>query len=192
MNKVLLLHGYNGIPLIFYYIKQELEKLEYSVIMPSLPTQECLRYNIWREEFKNIKEDLGNDLIIIAHSGGNPFIIKYLKENNLKVNLYIGLAGFSDMFTTEGRKDLDEAVGSLVPSNEEIEKFKNNVKVRYCIYSDSDHIIPFEILRKHADNVNAKHWVIPNIGHMGRKSNLQKLPQVIEIIKKEMSSNSTN
>ena len=118
----------------------------------------------------------------MAHSGGNPFIIKYLKENKLNVEAYIGLAGFSDIFLTEGRKDLDEAAKDLAPTDEEIDYFKNNVKIRYCIYSDSDHIIPFEILKKHADNISAKHYVIPNIGHMGRKSNLQKLPQVIEII----------
>ena len=185
MKKVLLLHGYNGIPKVFLYIKEELEKLEYSIIMPSLPPQQGLRYDIWKKELESIKKDLKDELIVITHSGGNAFIIKYAKEKNLNIKLYIGLAGFSDRFLTEGRKDLDEAVESIVPSEEEINDFKNNVKIRYSIYSIDDHIIPFEILKKHADNVNAKHLMIPKIGHMGRKSDLRELPQVIEIIKKE-------
>lgn len=183
MQKVLLLHGYNGIPQVFYWIKEELEKMNYTVIMPNLPTQEGLRYNIWKEEFKNLKKDLDGELIVVAHSGGNPFIIKYLNESNLEIKLYIGMAGFSDLFTTVGRQDLDEAVRNLAPSQEEINNFKNSVETKYCIYSDSDHIIPFEILKKHCDNIDGKHFVIPNIGHMGRKSNLQELPQIIEIIK---------
>ena len=183
MKKVLLLHGYNGIPQIFYYIKTELEKLGLNVIMPSLPPQEGMRYHIWNKEFEKTKEQLTGELIVIAHSGGNPFIIKYMNENNLNIKFYIGLAGFSDIFKTEGREDLNEAVESLAPSTEEIINFKNNVYKKYCIYSDSDHIIPFEILKKHADNMNAEHIVIPNIGHMGRKSNLQELPEVITIIK---------
>jgi len=35
MEKVLLLHGYNGIPQMFHHMKDELEKLGYIVIMPS-------------------------------------------------------------------------------------------------------------------------------------------------------------
>ncbi len=34
-------------------------------------------------------------------------------------------------------------------------------------------------------NINAIEYMIPNIGHMGRKSNLQTIPEVIEIIKKQ-------
>ena len=114
MKKVLLLHGYNGIPQIFYWLKQELEKMDYTVIMPSLPAQEGVRYPIWKQE---------------------------------------------------------------------LEHFKQNVEKRYCMYSDNDHIVPFEVLQKHVENVDGIGKMIPNIGHMGRKSNLQTIPEVIEIIK---------
>ena len=40
MKKILLLHGYNGIPQIFYWLKTELEKMNATVIMPSLPPKE--------------------------------------------------------------------------------------------------------------------------------------------------------
>ena len=184
--KVLLLHGYNGIPKIFNWLKEELENMNYTVIMPSFPIKENMRYNIWKETFNNYKKEIEGELIVIAHSGGNPFIIKYFKENNMNIKLYIGLAGFSNAFLTEGREDLDEAVKSLEPTTEEIENFKNNVEKRYCIYSDNDHIIPIDILKKHVDNLEAKYYMIPNIGHMGNKSNLESLPKVIEIIKDNM------
>jgi len=183
MKKVLLLHGYNGIPPVFNWLKAELEKMGYAVIMPSLPTQENLRYDIWKSELENIKKDLmGRNISVIAHSGGNPFIIKYLRENKLNIHLYIGLAGFSDVFTTPGRKDLDEAVLSIAPNQSEIEYFKKNAKLRYCVYGNDDHIVPLEVLKKHAVNLSAKHYAISGIGHMGRKSNLQKLPLVIDLI----------
>ena len=185
MKKVLLLHGYNGIPPIFNWLKEELEKNKYTVIMPSLPTRENVRYNIWNKEFEKIKQDLNEEIIVIAHSIGNAFIIKYLKENNLNINLYISIAGLSDIFTTEGREDLDKAVKNLTPLQEEIDNFKNNVKKKYCIYSDNDHILSFEILKKHANNINGKHYMIPNMGHMGKKSGIEKIPEILEIIEKE-------
>ncbi len=183
MKKVLLLHGYNGIPKIFHWLKQELEKMQYMVIMPSLPKQEGVRYDIWKEEMEKLKNELQGQLIVVAHSCGNSFIIKYLQESNLDIKLYIGLAGFSDVYKIEGREDLYEAVKSVVPTQEELENFKQKVKKRYCIYSNNDHIVPFEILQKHAENVAGIGQMIPNIGHMGKKSNLQNIPKVIEIIK---------
>ena len=183
VNKVLLIHGYNGIPQVFKWLKSELEKMNYSVIMPSLPIQENMRYDIWKQEFETIKDEQKGKLIVVAHSGGNSFIIKYLKESGLNINTYIGLAGFSDVFKTEGRKDIDDMVESLASSKEDIENFKSNIDIKHCIYSDDDHIIPFEILQKHADNIEGTHHMIPHIGHMGKKSNLQELPKVIEIIK---------
>lgn len=183
MKKVLLLHGYNGIPQIFHWLKQELEKMDYTVIMPNLPPREGLRYEIWKKEIEKIKDDLKGEMIVVAHSAGNPFIIKYVKENSIDIKLYIGLAGFSDVYTTEGREDLNEAVKSVVPTQEELDNFKNKAKTRYCIYSNNDHIVPLEILEKHVNNVAGISYMIPNIGHMGRKSNLQTIPKVLEIIK---------
>ena len=116
MGNVLLIHGYNGIPQIFHYFKQELKKMGYTIIIPNLPTQEGMRYHIWKEHFNEIKEKLNDELIVMAHSGGNPFIIQYANENKLNIKLYIGLAGFSNKFLTDGRNDLNVAVESLAPS----------------------------------------------------------------------------
>lgn len=185
MKKVLLLHGYNGIPQIFHWLKQELEKMDYTVIMPDLPPREGLRYDIWKKEIDGIKKELQGELIVVAHSAGNPFIIKYLKGNNLDIKLYIGLAGLSDIYKIEGREDLYEAVKSVAPTREELDNFKSSVEKRYCIYSDNDHIVPLQVLKKHVENVDGIGCMIPNIGHMGRKSNLQSIPKVIEIIKNE-------
>lgn len=68
MKEVLLIHGYNGIPPIFYWLKQELEKLEYTVIMPNLPTQEGVKYYNWKQEFEKIKGNFKEEPIVIAHS----------------------------------------------------------------------------------------------------------------------------
>lgn len=68
MKKVLLLHGYNGIPKIFHWLKQELEKMQYRVIIPSLPSREGLRFAIWKEEMDKLGNQLQGELIVVAHS----------------------------------------------------------------------------------------------------------------------------
>ncbi|MCL2384022.1 MAG: alpha/beta hydrolase [Oscillospiraceae bacterium] len=185
MKKVLLLHGYNGIPPVFNYLNEELKKLQYDVIMPSLPIKENIRYDTWERELESIIRELEGELIVIAHSCSNPFLIKYLSDSKLNVKLYIGLAGFSNHFVKEGRKDLEKTMESLIPSEDEIDNFKYNVKAKFCIYSDNDHLVPFEILKQHVKNIEGQDYMIPNVGHMGNRSNLQELPQVIEIVNKE-------
>lgn len=185
MEKILLLHGYNGIPKIFYWLKQELENMGYMVIMPNLPIQEGVRYNGWKTEFESVKNKLKGEITVVAHSIGNSFLIKYLKQNKLNIKLYIGLAGFSNIYEAEGKKDLNDAIRDMQPLQEEIDYFKSKVKSRYCIYSNDDHIVPLEILEKHVQNIDATSFLIPKIGHMGRKSNLQTIPKVIEIIRNE-------
>lgn len=189
MKKVLLIHGYNGIPTIFEWLKDELEKMDYTVIMPVLPVQENVRYNIWKQEFNKYNYDLDQEIVVIAHSIGNSFVIKYLNESNLNITLYIGLAGFSDPFITPGKKDLDNAVKDLATSIEEINNFKNKVSIKYCIYSNDDYVVPFEVLKKHIRNINGIDYLIPGIGHMGKQSNLESLPQVLDIIKENSISN---
>lgn len=182
MKKVLLLHGYNGIPNIFYWLKEELEKMGLIVIMPILPTQENVRYSIWKDKFNKYKKELDGEIIVIAHSCGNPFIIKYFKEYDLNIRLYISMAGFSNLFTVDWSEDLNKAIKDLLPTEEEILNFKNKVQKKHCIFSDNDHVVPLSILKQHVDNVNGQQLLIPNIGHIGSKSNLKSLPQVIDII----------
>ena len=44
MKNVILVHGYNGIPKIYEWLKNELEKLKYNVILPEFPPREGVIY----------------------------------------------------------------------------------------------------------------------------------------------------
>ena len=53
---------------------------------------------------------------------------------------------------------------------------------RHSIYSDNDHIVPFELLEEFCQDIDSEAMLIKNIGHMGKKSGLEELPEVIKII----------
>ena len=53
---------------------------------------------------------------------------------------------------------------------------------RYSIYSDSDHLVPFKLLEQYCKDINSVAIPMKDIGHMGKKSGLEKLPKVIELI----------
>lgn len=182
MKNIIMIHGYNGVPKIYMWLKEKLEQKQYSVIVPEFPIQEGVIYDSWKNIFKDYNNYLNEETIIIAHSIGNEFIIKYLAENNISIKLYIGLAGFANVFEKEGKEDLNRAVKDFLVTEKEIEKFIELLDKRYSIYSDNDHIVPLEILEEYPKKIKAKSLLIKGIGHMGKKSGLEKIPEVLDII----------
>ena len=109
--------------------------------------------------------------------------IKYISKYGLQVGKYISLAGFSKDYYNEGKDVLNEKVKLTILSEKEKQDTKQLVIDRYSIYSNDDHIVPFELLKDFCRDIDSKPILIENIGHMGKKSGLEELPEVIEIIK---------
>ena len=124
MKNVLLVHGFNGIPKIFEYFKEELEKEGYNVIMPQFPVREEISIEGYFKIFENYKGIFNEDLIVVAHSIGNPMFIKYISKNKYKIGKYISLAGFSKDFYNEGKDILNEKVKLTILSKKEKEDAK--------------------------------------------------------------------
>jgi len=182
IDKVILVHGYNGIPKIFEYFRDELTKRGYEVIVPSFPTQTDITKESYSEVFDTHKDDFTDTTAVVAHSVGNILLVKYLCENNLRIGEYISLAGFGKPFEVNGRDDLNSVIKPLTLSTEEKEQIKKLTDYRYAIYSDNDHIVPFQVLKQYVEDISAEDHFVSGIGHMGRKSGLEKLPEVVELI----------
>jgi len=182
MKSVLLIHGFNGIPKIFEYFKEELEKLDYNVIMPEFPVREEITVEGYFAILDKYKDFFNENLIVVAHSIGNPMFIKYISKYGLKAGKYISLAGFSKDFFNEGKDVLNEKVKLTILTDKELNDIKTLVNEKYSIYSDSDHLVPLELLEQFCNDINAVAIPMKDIGHMGKKSGLEELPEVIKLI----------
>ena len=85
MKNVLLIHGFNGTPKIFEYFKEELEKSNYNVIIPDFPVREEITTEGYFKIFDKNKNYFNENLVVVAHSIGNPMFIKYISKNALEV-----------------------------------------------------------------------------------------------------------
>lgn len=185
MKNVLLVHGFNGIPQIFEYFKEELEELGYNVILPEFPVREDITVEGYFKIFDRYKQYYNENLIVVAHSIGNPMFIKYISKNSYKIGKYISLAGFSKDFFNEGKDVLNEKVKLTILSDQELNDVKNLINEKYSIYSDSDHLVPFELLEQYCKDIDSVSIPMKDIGHMGKKSGLTELPKVVELIKSD-------
>ena len=77
----------------------------------------------------------------------------------------------------------NRACKEFLVTESELENFKSRCSKKYSIYSNNDHIVPFEILQEYPKSIDAIPILIENIGHMGKKSGLEEIPKVVDIIK---------
>lgn len=186
MKNVFIIHGINGIPKIALWLKDELQTLGVDVTLPNFPPQEGATYDNWSKVLDGYKNKISDNTIIICHSIGNEFIIKYLINNNLHIDTYISLAGFAEVFINEGRDVLNKVVEHFHVSNEEIQKFITLTNKRYSFYSDNDHIVPFDILKNYPKTISSEPIFIPGVGHMGSKSGLESFPELLRLVKENL------
>lgn len=184
MKTAFILHGFNGDTTYTFgpSLKKFLEQKDYNVIMPNFPIRSEATFNGWSDILDKYKEYFNSETIVVAHSIGNPFFIRYIYNNKLKTKLYISVAGFCDLFRVEDREDLNSAFIDFAVNSDNIEYLKKSVPYRYSLYSDNDHVIPFNILKSFIDKIESNPIFISGVGHMGNRDNITRLPQIEKII----------
>ena len=184
MKRVILIHGFNGIPKMYEWLRDKLVAVGIEVILPSFPPQEGVVYEKWAEVLDSYRDYLNEDAIVVCHSIGNEFLIKYLFEKQLAIDSYIGLAGFADVFYHEEKEVLNRAVEKFLVSGDEKAYFVDATRKRFAIFSDDDHLIPRDVLEQYPREIQAQPILIPGIGHMGKRSGLEEFPALLELVQK--------
>lgn len=186
MKYAFIIHGFNGDTVYTFgpSLKKYLEENGYTVFMPNFPIRSEATYQKWSSILDNYKKYFNSETIVVAHSIGNPFFIKYLSSNKLSIKLYVSVAGFCDLFKVPNREDLNAAFIDFAVKETEINYAKENIIHRFSLYSDNDHVIPFDILQSFINKINSTPVFIKGVGHMGNRDNISRLPQIEEIILK--------
>lgn len=186
MKSAFILHGYNGDTLYTFgpWLRQKFEELGYDVYSPSFPIRLLSSYENWSSIFDPYLKYINDETIVIAHSISNPFILKYIASHNIKIKLYISVAGFCELFNVPGRQDLNEAFRRFAISDEEIEKSKILIKNRYSLYSDNDYVVPFNILENFSKKIDSIPVLMPGAGHMGKREKVTEIEKLIDIVKR--------
>lgn len=184
MKTAFIIHGFNGDTTYTFgpALKEYLTNIGYEVIMPNFPIRSDASYEKWSKILDEYKHLFNENTIVVAHSIGNPFYIRYIYDNNLKSKAYISVAGFCDLFTVDGREDLNLAFKDFAINETHINYLKESVPNRYSLYSNNDHVIPFNILESFIAKTGSIPVFIEGVGHMGNRDNISRLPQIEEII----------
>ena len=146
----------------YRFVEKTVVDRGYKCYVPEFPPIEQTIYPNWKKAFDKYKKFINKDTVIVTHSIGSIFIVKYLMENNLKIEKFIGVVSFNEKNPNSAHPDWEERNSTFFVNN--LGAFKNYAKERICFYSPTD-IYDFNVLDRFATAVDAKKVIIQNAGH---------------------------
>lgn len=183
MKSVFIIHSYNADTKDSF--SSSIEKLcknnNIEFYLPDFSVRSDAKYDKWEKILKQYYLDgkLNENSIVIAHSLGTQFMIKFIAKNNIKIDKYISVAGFIGF---KGREDLEKILESFQPTEEEYLISNSLINKRYSIYSDNDELNDISKLEKYAEKINGQKILLHNCGHFNPKSNVKEITEINNII----------
>lgn len=148
----------------------------FEIFAPQMPNRNNARYQEWKIWFEKIILFISDDVILVGHSLGGIFLVKYLSENvypkNIKAVLLVA--------TPFDNVGLKESLGDFILPKS-LENFSKQVKKIYLLFSKDDPVVPFEQVDKYKKALsNSKIIIFTDRQHFNNKF----FPEIVELIKK--------
>jgi serine hydrolase len=175
MKSAFIIHGTygNSKENWFPWLKQELEKSDYKVVIPDFPTPENQTLENWLNIFKKHEKDLNEKTILIGHSLGCAFILTLLEKHQAKaaylVSAFIGTLDICD---------IDELNFSFTEKKFDRNKIKSNCNKFTLFHSDNDPYVPLKKAEELKNKLDAKLIMINQAGHFNEKSGYKKFEEI--------------
>ena len=173
-----IIHGVYGNPQEnwFPWLKAELEKKGFEVIVPKFPTPINQSLESWLRVIKKFEDKINEETILIGHSLGAAFILNYLEQTNKKIKSAFLVAGYHKLLDNKF-KELNK---TFVDKEFDWKKIKKNCNKFFVFGSDNDEYISLEITKELAKNLDAELKIIHNGGHLNKKAGYDKFPELLD------------
>ena len=178
--KFFIIHGIYGHPEEnwFPWLKKELEKKEYQVVVPIFPTPIGQSLENWLKVIKKYEDEINNETVFIGHSLGAAFILNYLEKSDKEVKATFLVAGYHKMLDNKFR----ELNKTFVDKQFNWGTIKSRCNNFFIFASDNDEYIPLKVTKELANNLDAELIIINNGGHLNKQSGYYKFTPLLDKI----------
>lgn len=189
-----VLHSLNGdtIKIWGQDLKNHFNKQNIDVFLPEFPIRADSTY----EKFKKILQVyfdnciLNQNSIVIAHSIGNAYFIRFCQEMNYIPKAYIAVAPGAVYNIPSNRNDYTVKVKEQAYcKQEQLDFIKEKVDIKYCFYSDEGENKE-EIFKKFIKDTGSIGVYLKYYNHFDGYHRIYKIPELIELINKILKSES--
>jgi hypothetical protein len=149
----------------------------FDVLYPSFPNKHNANYEEWKIMFEKVLDIADKDLILVGHSLGGMFLVKYLSENKIDKNI----KGLFIVASPYKKADEDDRLSRFAHTGDirSIAESSDNI---YFIQSKDDVVVDFENLENFRKQLpDANYLVLEDRNHFFTKDSL---PEIVELIKR--------
>lgn len=185
MKNIFVLHSLNGDTLQFWGKDvEEVFKGSVDVVLPQFPIREKSSFENFDKILKPYLDrgELNKDSIVICHSIGNPYFIKFCRKYNFAPNNYIAVAPGAVYNFPSTRTDYIVEVKKQAYLIKEDFDFAKNFKNIYLLYSDEDDGNK-EKFSRFSKDFNTKDVYLKGYNHFDGYHRIYKIPELIDLIK---------
>jgi predicted alpha/beta hydrolase family esterase len=186
MKKVYIIHGWGGNPEepMHIWLKDNLKKKGFEMIVPEMPNSEKPKINDWVNKLKNICKNPNKDTYFIGHSVGCQGILRYLEtiNNNVKIGGVVFIAPWITLNEEAIKEEGEESVKISKPWIEtpiNWNKVKSHSDKFFCIFSDNDPYVPLTNKKLFEKNLGAETILEHNKGHFTEESGVKENKTVL-------------
>jgi hypothetical protein len=159
------------------WIKEELKKKGIECKIPLMPEPWDPQYEDWKKEFEKIKIDEKD--VLIGHSGGCAFLVRWLGESNMKIKKLILVAPWK-ISSTDFSEGENEMYDFEINGN-----IKKNVEEIIIFTSDDEEKDGKESAKIYSGNLNGKLVEFKERGHFtSGDMGTNEFPELLEKILK--------
>ena len=184
-QNIFIIHSLNGDTLEFWGkdIKEKFEKI-LPVYLPQFPIRAESRYEKFDEILSNFlqTQELNENSIVICHSIGNPYFIRFCREHNFIPNNYIAVAPGATYEFPTSRNDYTVLVKKQSYLKKEDFDFAKNFKNIYLLYSDEDDK-NLEKFTRFSKDFNTIDMYLKGYNHFDGYHRIYQIPELNELIK---------
>lgn len=121
----------------------------FEVIVPNMPCKQNAKYLEWKIWFEKFIPFLREGVILIGHSLGGLFLVKYLSENTLAVSVRSTLLVAAPYSSTTRRP---EGLGDFV-LGDDLSRFASQAGEVVIYHSHDDEIVPYSSSQKYLESI---------------------------------------
>jgi predicted alpha/beta hydrolase family esterase len=179
LKRVFIIHGWEGTPKSnwFPWLKNELEKKDFQVIVPQMPHADHPLEQEWVSFLTKLVAIPDEYTYFVGHSLGCIAILRYIESLPIKSKIggIVLVSGFTTSLAIpeiENFVDSDVAFGHI----------RSIVQHRIIIQSDDDPYVPMSQGEHLKEKLDAELHIIPHGGHLNEGSGHFIFPLIVENI----------
>lgn len=160
----------------FPWLKGELQKQGWTVVIPNFPNPSNPNWELWRKHFEPYESQVNEKSIFIGHSLGVAFSLRVIEI--FKIQAAYLVAGFIGPIDHQ----FNERVAPIANISLNWDKIRANCPQISVFHSDNDPYLPLQHAEALTKHLNANLHVISNGGHLNGSSGYLEFPELFDTI----------